>query len=42
MTQCEIWDNHSDSPTINRVADTTSGNWASRLVNEYEVRRRKE
>ena len=41
MTQCKMWDKAFDSLTKNRVADMTSVDWATQLVNECEVKRRK-
>ena len=37
MTICKIRDKPFDVLTKNRVADMTSGNWASRLVDEREI-----
>ena len=31
MTQCKMRDKPFDDPTHDRCADTTSGNWVSRL-----------
>ena len=36
-----MWDKPFDVLTKKRVADMTSVDWATRLVNECEVRRRK-
>ena len=41
LTLCKTRDKPFDVLTKIRVADITSRNWASRLVNEYEVKRTK-
>ena len=41
MTQCKMRDKPFDVLTKNRVADMTSLDWATRLVNECEVKRKK-
>ena len=41
MTHCKMREELFDVVTKNRVADMASGDWASRMVNECEVKRRK-